>query len=216
MPNITLYFLQASRSIRTAWQLEELGLDYNVEFSEREHKVAPQPFKEQSGDSLGKFPLLTDGDLTVGESGAIAQYLCDTYDKSHCLIPTDAAQRVKALRWLHAAEATFCLHAIGILYVRWFGEKTPEAASTIEEGMSKNVQKDLDWLERELGSSGGEFLLGAYVTIADIMMQFSIDFIFARELGTKGKKWPGIENWLQACKETDSYRKAVGKTGHKL
>lgn len=74
MPDITLYFLQASRSIRTAWQLEEMGLDYKIEFSERENGKAPQQFKDDSGDALGKFPLLKDGDLTVGESGAIAEY----------------------------------------------------------------------------------------------------------------------------------------------
>lgn len=73
MPDITLYFLQASRCIRTAWQLEELGLDYKVVFSDRENGVASQSFKQQSGDALGKFPLLKDGDLTIAESGAIAQ-----------------------------------------------------------------------------------------------------------------------------------------------
>ena len=72
-PNITLYFLQASRSIRTAWQLEELGLEYKVEFSDRENQKAPQQFKDSSGDGLGKFPVLKDGDLVVGESGAIAE-----------------------------------------------------------------------------------------------------------------------------------------------
>lgn len=73
MPELTLFFLQASRSIRTAWQLEELNLDYKLEFSERENQKAPQSFKDSSGDALGKFPLLKDGDLTVAESGAIAE-----------------------------------------------------------------------------------------------------------------------------------------------
>lgn len=72
-PNITLYFLQASRSIRTAWQLEELGLDYKLEFSNREGNAAPAHFKQSSGDNLGKFPYLIDGDIGVGESGAIAE-----------------------------------------------------------------------------------------------------------------------------------------------
>lgn len=75
MPELTLYFLQASRSIRSAWQLEELGLDYKLEFSERENQKAPQHFKDNSGDALGKFPLLKDGDLTIPESGAIAEYV---------------------------------------------------------------------------------------------------------------------------------------------
>ena len=75
MPDITLYFLQASRCIRTAWQLEELGLDYKLEFTERENGKAPQAFKDASGDALGKFPLIKDGELIVTESGAIAEYV---------------------------------------------------------------------------------------------------------------------------------------------
>ncbi|KAH9866349.1 hypothetical protein IAQ61_008354 [Plenodomus lingam] len=45
MPQITLWFLQASRSIRTAWLLEELGLDHDLKFSERANQKAPEDFK---------------------------------------------------------------------------------------------------------------------------------------------------------------------------
>lgn len=73
MSDLTLYFLQASRSIRTAWLLEELGLDYKLEFAERENGIASQSFKEKSGDALGKFPYLLDGELGIAESGAQAE-----------------------------------------------------------------------------------------------------------------------------------------------
>lgn len=73
MPDITVYFLQASRSIRTVWLLEELGLPYNIEFADRVKQKAPDDFKKKSGNPLGKFPTLKDGDLTVLESGAITE-----------------------------------------------------------------------------------------------------------------------------------------------
>lgn len=75
MPKITLYFLQASRCIRTAWLLEELGLDYEVKFSPRENGVAPAAFKKEAG-GLGKFPTLIDGDNVISESGNITEYAC--------------------------------------------------------------------------------------------------------------------------------------------
>lgn len=84
MPEITLYFLQASRCIRTAWQLEELGLGYTLEFTDRENGKAPQHFKEASGDALGKFPLIKDGELIVTESGAIAEYVLNVPSKPTC------------------------------------------------------------------------------------------------------------------------------------
>lgn len=48
------------------------------------------------------------------------------------------------------------------------------------------------------------------------MMEFSIDFIFARELATKGGSWPRVEKWLKGLHELESYKKAVEKTGHTL
>lgn len=72
MPPITLWFLQASRCIRNAWLLEELGLKYEVKFSNRENGLAPDSFKKAAG-GLGKFPTLQDGDITVGESGLITE-----------------------------------------------------------------------------------------------------------------------------------------------
>jgi glutathione S-transferase len=76
MPPITLYFLQASRCIRTAWLLEELKLDYDLQFSDRTAaSKAPDEFKQASGNPLGKFPTLRDGERVVYESGAITEYV---------------------------------------------------------------------------------------------------------------------------------------------
>lgn len=74
-PNLTLYFLQASRSIRIAWLLEELGLPYTSIFFPRENNKAPADFKQISGNALGKAPVLKDGNLMLTESGAITEYV---------------------------------------------------------------------------------------------------------------------------------------------
>lgn len=71
-PQITLYFLQASRCIRTAWQLHELGLDYDLKYSDRVGGLAPPEFRKEAG-GLGKFPTIVDNGVTVTESGNIAE-----------------------------------------------------------------------------------------------------------------------------------------------
>lgn len=75
-PQITVYFLQASRSIRPVWLLEELNVPYQLEFADRQNQKAPQEFKDKSGNPLGKFPSIRDKDLVVHESGAITEYAC--------------------------------------------------------------------------------------------------------------------------------------------
>jgi glutathione S-transferase len=74
-PNLTLYFLQASRSIRVAWLLEELNLPYESVFYPRINNKAPPNFKEDSGNALGKAPTLKDGELILSESGAITEFV---------------------------------------------------------------------------------------------------------------------------------------------
>lgn len=222
-PDITVYFLQASRCIRTVWLLEELGIPYKVEFSDRVNMKAPSEFKERAGNPLGKFPTIRDGDLIVCESGAITEYLCEQYDAAKRLIPDTNSQylRTKVLSFVHASEADLALHALAILYARWqfpepLKQSNPAALQEMEDNMSPNVQNDLDWLEGELSRSTGRFLVGDSITAADVMMHFSVQFIFARELGTKGKQWPKIKDWLQRCEASESYRRAVEKSGHTL
>lgn len=113
------------------------------------------------------------------------------------------------------------LHALAITYTRWFSPDAVKDSGDLEkteEGMAINVIRDFDWLDGELAKKKykGKFLAGDLVTGADIMMQFSARFILERGLGTKGRHWKHIEEWLKACEETATYQKAVKKTGYSL
>jgi glutathione S-transferase len=84
------------RDLRVRWALEEAGLPYRVEsvpFGDREagHFVH-QPF--------GQVPWLTDGDLSIFESGAILLHLGE---RSDALMPADPHGRSEAIEWLFAA-----------------------------------------------------------------------------------------------------------------
>lgn len=114
------------------------------------------------------------------------------------------------------------LHALAILYARW---KIPEAAAShideMEQSLSANVHNDLNWIESTLveqRGNGKEYLVGDALTVADVMMQFSIEFIFKRELGVKGKggEWPETRKWLARCMERPAYKKAVERSGYTL
>lgn len=96
MPDLTLYFLQASRSIRIAWLLEELGLSYKLETYDREATgLAPTSFKRSCGTLLGKAPVLKDGDLVLQESGAITEY--DLFQPPLCALPKNIIAPIEEL-----------------------------------------------------------------------------------------------------------------------
>jgi len=108
------------------------------------------------------------------------------------------------------------LHSLAILYARWtIPDSVKSSLPEMEASLSRNVHNNLDWLEFEL-SDGRTWLIGDDVTAADIMMGFSIDFIFTRELGTKGGRWENMEGWLERVKGREKYKKAVERTGYRL
>ncbi|MFX5756506.1 glutathione S-transferase N-terminal domain-containing protein, partial [Acinetobacter baumannii] len=72
---ITVHHLNNSRSQRVLWLLEELGLDYEIKFYQRDPKTMLAPLELLKVHPLGKSPVITDGELTVAESGNIVEYL---------------------------------------------------------------------------------------------------------------------------------------------
>lgn len=87
------------RDLRVRWALEEAGLPYRVEST---------PFKDRSPahfahQPFGQVPWLTDGDLTIFESGAILLHLGEL---SAALMPTDRRGRAETQEWLFAALAS--------------------------------------------------------------------------------------------------------------
>ncbi|KAL1884008.1 hypothetical protein Daus18300_000117 [Diaporthe australafricana] len=232
-PDITLFFLNASRAIRIAFLLEALNLPYKLVTADRApNGLAPPDFKAQiraAGQPLGKSPTMKDGGLVVTESGSITEYMLETYDTGHNLLPAaaeDPAARAKVREWLYAAEGTFMLHAMAILYARWQLPDTEEIRAGIlpglEEKLAVNVCNSFDWLEGELVAQrnrGSGWLVGDGLTAADIVVQFSVQFIMERRLGVGGRgegRWKEVEAWLGRTEQDDAYLRAVQKTGYSL
>lgn len=84
------------RDIRVRWALEEAGLPYRVE---------SVPFRNRSAEHFsqqpfGQVPWLTDGDISIFESGAILLHLAE---RSETLMPSDPHRRSEVKEWLFAA-----------------------------------------------------------------------------------------------------------------
>ena len=69
-----VYYAPQSRAVRTVWLLEEIGMDYELEKFTLGQKEMRGP-EYTSVNPNGRVPTLMDGDVTLTESTAIAQYL---------------------------------------------------------------------------------------------------------------------------------------------
>lgn len=146
------------RDLRVRWALEEAGLPYRVEstpFRDRgpEH-FAAQPF--------GQVPWLTDGDLTIFESGAILLYLAE---KSLALMPADRRGCAEVTAWVIAALNSVDLPSQPWALFRFMGfpGEAPEA-KFVEDFLKAR----LDRMEAVL--AGREWLVGDRFSVADLLM----------------------------------------------
>src|SRR5215831_3384885 len=76
---LTVHHLGISQSERIVWLCEELGLDYELKRYDRraDNRLAPDAYKALH--PMGIAPVITDGNLVLGESGAICEYVCRRY-----------------------------------------------------------------------------------------------------------------------------------------
>lgn len=152
-----------------------------------------------------------------GARGSLTRdrYLEEKYDKQHKFLAQDIDTKYATLRWVHASEASFLLFGLPVVYTSWFGGDHEEAKAEITKGLEKNIVAVLTMLEDELQKSKGKFLMGEKLTVADMTMHFSAQFMLAMGIDG-GKKWPRIEEWLKDCEATEGYKRAVEKTGYSL
>jgi len=216
---ITLHHLENSRSQRVLWLLEELALPYKVQHYKRHPKTMLAPPELTRVHPLGKSPVLTEGDITVAESGAIVEYLLDTHDTAGRLRPAAGTpERRQFTYWLHFAEGT----AMPPLLMKLVFAKVPGAvpffikpvAKAISAGVNAsfidpNLKRQLDFMESEL--SQRPWFAGDVFTAADIQMSFPLEAAAAR--GGLDATRPKLMDWLARIHARAAYRRALESGG---
>src|SRR5688572_21418640 len=103
---IIVHHLNNSRSQRVLWLLEELGLDYEIKGYQRDAQTMLAPAALREVHPLGKSPVISDGPLTVAESGAIVEYLVERYGNGRLAPAPGTPERLRYTYWLHFAEGS--------------------------------------------------------------------------------------------------------------
>jgi glutathione S-transferase len=216
---LTIHHLENSRSQRILWLLEELGVDYTVRRYERDKATGLAPADLLAVHPLGKSPVITDGEATVAESGAIVEYLVDKYDDGRLLPAAGSAERLRYTYWLHYAEGTFApLMVMSLIMNRIETAPMPFFVKPIAKGivgkvragyLGPNIERNLDFMNAALAES--TWFCGDAMTAADIQMSFALE---AAEVRTNlASDYPRLAGFLERVRALPSYQSALGKGG---
>jgi glutathione S-transferase len=216
---IIVHHLNNSRSQRVLWLLEELGLPYEVKRYERDAVTSLAPASLRAIHPLGKSPVITDGDATVAESGAIVEYLLDRYGAGRLRPPAESADRLRFTYWLHYAEGSampplllslvFSKVARGPapFFVRPIARAI--AAKVKQSFIEPQIKLHLDFMEGELGKS--TWFAGEDFSAADIQISFPLEAAATR--GGLDASRPKLWTFLQRIHARPAYQRALEKGG---
>jgi glutathione S-transferase len=217
---ITVHHLNNSRSQRILWLLEELGVPYEIRRYQRDPKTSLAPPELLRVHPLGKSPVITDGDLTLAESGAIIEYLVDKYSGGALVPPPHTPERLRYTYWLHFAEGTampplvmkLVFKRIEVAPMPFFARPIARAiAGKIRSSyVEPNIVRNLDYMESEVAKTGW-FAAGAELTAADIQMSFPVEASAAR--GGLDASRPRLMEWLERIHARPAYQRAVERGG---
>jgi glutathione S-transferase len=215
---IRVHHLENSRSQRILWLLEEMGLEYEVKRYARDPKTQLAPPELEAIHPLGRSPVITDGDVTVAESGAIVEYLIDTYGKGRFRPAAGTPEFLRYRYWVHAAEGSLMPFLVmKLVFMKTTQPPVPFFVRPLTKAVAAEVGRsyidpgilaNLALMERELGTS--TWFAGNELTGADILVSFPVEGAASRiDLGP----YPKLRSFLERIESRPAYKKALERGG---
>ena len=214
---LILHHLNNSRSQRILWLLEEMGADYEIKHYQRDAKTNLAPQSLKAVHPLGRAPIITHGDTTLAESGAIIEYLIDEFGGQ--FKPTSNREALNQYRyWMHFAEGSLMPPLVARLVLSKAKEKAspffmkPVVAKVVDAITSAyygpNLKASLDYVDSYLKEN--EWFAGESLSGADFQMSFPLEAM----QGRVGKgQYAAIDAWVNKIHSRDAYQRGLEKGG---
>jgi glutathione S-transferase len=202
---LVVHHLGVSQSERIVWLCEELGIPYELKVYARDptSRLAPEDYKALH--PMGTAPVITDGDLTLSESGAIVDYILGRYGDGRLAKRPDQPGYADYVFWLHFANGTLVANEMLTLVANAMGVPDDHPGRGF---VADRSAKAYELVERRLGEA--PYFAGDALTAADIMMVFPLTTMRAftpRDLSNM----PNIRAYLARIGERPTYRRAMEK-----
>ena len=201
---IVVHHLNDSRSQRILWLLEELGLPYEIKPYQRDAQTRLAPPELKKVHALGKSPVITDGNRTIIESGAIIDYVIRRHGGGRLQPAPETPAYDEYQQWMHYAEGSAMLPLMLNLYAARLGD----AAAPLRPRIDGEIANHLAYIDSSL--KGHQFLVGDSLTGADIQMSFVGEV--AGAFGQRAQ-YPNLDAWTKRLHERSAYKKALEKGG---
>ena len=214
---VVLHHLNNSRSQRLLWLFEELNIPYEIKTYQRDSKTELAPESIKKIHALGKFPVITDGDITIAESGAIIEYIVEKYGEN--LSPergTDAGRLYTY--WMHYAEGSLMpLLVIKLIFDKVKSSPMPFFVKPIARGIANkvmsayagpNIKSNLSFINQHLETN--EWFCGDKLTGADIQMSFPLEAMVSQQ-GLE--EYPNIVAFVKKFQARPAYQKGLKAGG---
>lgn len=215
---IHVHHLEKSRSHRILWLLEALELDYELVVYQRDGKTQQAPDSLKKIHPLGKSPVITDGDFTMAESGAIIDYLVQRYGQGRCHPPIgDMSAWVDYRYWLHYAEGSLMPLLVMQLVFSQIPKQSPWLIKPLAKGISDTVSKrflapqlkqHLNFINQHLLAQGN--FAGPWPSGADIQMSFPLQAMAAVQ---SLEKYPAIAAFVSRIEKDAAWQRVVERAG---
>ncbi len=197
-----LYHCAGARSMRSVWLLHELGLDFEL-VSLKFSMAALRAPEYLAISPLGRVPCLVDGDVTLIESGAICQYLCERYDRDGRLHRAPGhTERNAWLQWLHFAE-TIAVHGASLVQQQVFVAPADRSLVVIKLE-SRRLRKAFEVLEQQLADR--DFLLPSGFSAVDTAVGYSVH-LGQQLIGIDGL--PALERYYARLNARSAFQRAL-------
>jgi glutathione S-transferase len=202
---LTVHHLGKSQSERIVWLCEELDIPYELKLYDRDPVTILAPAAYKALFPTGTAPVITDGDLVLGESAAIIDYIIAKHGGGRLALTVDHPDFAQYLFWYHFANGTLQPNMGRNMVLRRLN--LPDD-NPVVRAMKGRLDLALGLVEKRLTEA--DYFAGADFTAADIMSVFCLTTmrIF---LPLDLAPYPGILAYLQRIGAREGYRRAMRK-----
>jgi glutathione S-transferase len=203
---LTVHHLGVSQSDRIVWLCEELEIPYELVRYDRDpvNRLAPPAYRALH--PFGVAPVITDGDVVLGESGAIIDYIIAKHGDGRLKVGPDKANFADFLYWFHFANGTLMPAATVDLITSRMAKADDEAVAT--NLILTRGNRAFEMVDERLGKV--TYFAGDKFTAADIMMLFPLTtmrMFAARDISGL----PNLLAYLQRIAARPAFQRAMAK-----